>query len=197
MNSGGVHIIDDFISEYDMDLIDELMSKAKIGDTGQVSDDGIHYETGEKYDSRTGLLIAIQPTKRVIVENEANLRKTIDSYVLLTQQEIKKYCGGEPLLEKNFGITVYVEGESLIAHYDGINRELKTPNGNPTRDVSTVLYLGGEFTGGLLVFTKLGITINPKKGSLVIFPSGEKYEHLVTKVESGQRFMISQFWCVQ
>lgn len=37
--------------------------------------------------------------------------------------------------------------------------------------------------------------IKPKDNMLLIFPSGEMYNHRAEKVISGTRYMCANFWC--
>lgn len=97
--------------------------------------------------------------------------------------------------EIGFGISVYYPGEAMPLHWDGSTKDLKTPSGFPTRDYSTVFYPGSDFSGGELHFVKLDIKIKPKNNMLLLFPSGELYNHRVEKVISGTRYMCTNFWC--
>ena len=58
------------------------------------------------------------------------------------------------------------------------------------RDVSSLLYLNEEFTGGCLNFTSFNKKLQPKTGMLVTFHSGHNYPHAAESVESGVRYAI-------
>lgn len=58
------------------------------------------------------------------------------------------------------------------------------------RDLSIVYFINDDFAGGELVFPELDITIRPKAGMLVCFPSDHNYLHGVKPVSSGHRFTI-------
>lgn len=58
------------------------------------------------------------------------------------------------------------------------------------RDISLLLYLNDDYEGGELEFTKLQLTIQPKKGMLIAFPSYEEFEHKVHPVTKGTRYTI-------
>ena len=82
---------------------------------------------------------------------------------------------------------------------DDVSNNIETYAGYPSRDISTVLYFnnhGYDFTGGDLFMPNQDLIILPKAGSLVAFPSGEKYMHQVSKVQSGERLLVSTFWHV-
>ena len=63
--------------------------------------------------------------------------------------------------------------------------------------MSAVLYLNDDYSGGELSFVKQKIKIKPKAGSVVVFPSTEKFTHYVNKVTSGMKFFVPSLWCFQ
>jgi predicted 2-oxoglutarate/Fe(II)-dependent dioxygenase YbiX len=65
------------------------------------------------------------------------------------------------------------------------------------RDVSWVLFLNDDFTGGELVFPDLDLTIAPRAGTLVCFPSDHNYVHGVQPVREGHRFTLVTWMRVQ
>ena len=58
------------------------------------------------------------------------------------------------------------------------------------RDVSFIFYLNSEFGGGELEFPQLGLTIKPKKGMMIAFPSYKEYAHKVHPVTWGHRYTL-------
>lgn len=58
------------------------------------------------------------------------------------------------------------------------------------RDVSVLLYLNDDFEGGQIEFTQLGLTLKPKAGMLLAFPSYLEFEHRVHPVTKGTRYTI-------
>ena len=58
------------------------------------------------------------------------------------------------------------------------------------RDVSFLFYLNSEFGGGELEFHALGLTIKPKKGMMIAFPSYKEYVHKVHPVTWGHRYTL-------
>ena len=58
------------------------------------------------------------------------------------------------------------------------------------RDVSFLFYLNSEFGGGELEFPQLGLTIKPKKGMMIAFPSYKEFEHKVHPVTWGHRYTL-------
>ena len=58
------------------------------------------------------------------------------------------------------------------------------------RDISLLLYLNDEYTGGGLEFNSLSYTLQPRAGMLVWFPSDFRYMHMAKLVTSGRRYVI-------
>ncbi len=52
------------------------------------------------------------------------------------------------------------------------------------RDVSFLFYLNSEFGGGELEFPELGLTIKPKKGMMIAFPSYKEYVQAVNRSDA-------------
>jgi predicted 2-oxoglutarate/Fe(II)-dependent dioxygenase YbiX len=61
---------------------------------------------------------------------------------------------------------------------------------NIDRDISVLIYLNSEYEGGQLIFPNQHITLNPKPGMLVAFPSNHHFIHGVTPVTSGTRYAL-------
>ena len=58
------------------------------------------------------------------------------------------------------------------------------------RDISFLFYLNSEFGGGEIEFPTLGLTIKPKKGMMIAFPSYKEFPHKVHPVTWGHRYTI-------
>ncbi len=61
------------------------------------------------------------------------------------------------------------------------------------RDVSLLVYLNEDFTGGALHFINFNFVHAPKTGDLVFFPSDHRYIHEAQEVRSGVRYAISSW----
>ena len=59
------------------------------------------------------------------------------------------------------------------------------------RDISVLFYLNDNYEGGELEFTKLGLSIKPKKGMMIAFPSYFEFSHRVHPVRSGTRYSLA------
>lgn len=58
------------------------------------------------------------------------------------------------------------------------------------RDVSLLLYLNDDFTGGELSFYAFNYLYKPRMGDLLFFPSDHRYAHQAHEVKSGRRYVI-------
>jgi hypothetical protein len=89
----------------------------------------------------------------------------------------------------------YERGGKYDPHADG-ELSVGKPGGKRVwqrlhnRDVSILLYLNTEFTGGDLTFPDFDITITPKPGLLVAFPSTADYLHGAQPTLSGDRMVL-------
>jgi predicted 2-oxoglutarate/Fe(II)-dependent dioxygenase YbiX len=59
--------------------------------------------------------------------------------------------------------------------------------------ITALVYLNDDFVGGEIRFPKHGITISPRAGALLLFPSGCMYPHEVLPITSGRRYTYSVF----
>lgn len=58
------------------------------------------------------------------------------------------------------------------------------------RDLSLLLYLNDDYTGGGLTFVHFHFHYRPRIGDLLVFPSDNRYEHRAEKVRSGFRYAV-------
>jgi predicted 2-oxoglutarate/Fe(II)-dependent dioxygenase YbiX len=80
----------------------------------------------------------------------------------------------------------HVDAETLYTDDAGLKLWEKTLD----RDLSVVYFLNDDFRGGELVFPRLKLTLRPKAGTLVCFPSDHNYVHGVRPVKTGRRFTL-------
>ena len=81
-----------------------------------------------------------------------------------------------------YQIIKYNPGDEYPKHYDG-----PTKTG---RHISVILYLNDDYAGGELHFPLHDITIKPKKGQMIMFPSNYAYQHCALPVQSGTKYAI-------
>ncbi len=86
----------------------------------------------------------------------------------------------------------YPVGGHYKGHNDGekFNYETRQWERVMDRDVSFLFYLNDQYGGGELEFYDLGLTIKPKKGMMIAFPSYHDFAHKVHPVTWGHRYTL-------
>ena len=86
----------------------------------------------------------------------------------------------------------YSPGGYYVYHSDAYDFEIAEGGWRKAadRDISLLIYLNDEYTGGELEFKRLSYTLCPKAAMLVWFPSDIRYEHMAKLVKSGRRYVI-------
>jgi len=93
----------------------------------------------------------------------------------------------------------YQPGGFYYSHADSENMNFNTGYWNKVidRDISLLLYLNDDFSGGDLLFNKLNYRIRPKPGMAVLFPSDHRFMHEAMPVTRGVRYAIVSWASVQ
>lgn len=87
----------------------------------------------------------------------------------------------------------WLPGSYAADHYD--NAELDgTPNAWQNNKLVTIIYLNDNYRGGNLTFSEHGLSIAPKKGSMIVFDVGVSNLHGVSEVLSGERYTMLASW---
>lgn len=89
--------------------------------------------------------------------------------------------------------STHCDSESLWKDGDGKVVWKKSSN----RDISSIIFLNDNFTGGDLIFPELKIRIRPEPGMLVCFPSNHSYMHAVEPVLSGERISMVNWMTIK
>ena len=86
----------------------------------------------------------------------------------------------------------YPVGGHYLGHNDGESYNFETRQWERLmeRDVSFLFYLNDQYGGGELEFYDLGLTIKPKKGMMIAFPSYKDFAHKVHPVTWGHRYSL-------
>lgn len=58
------------------------------------------------------------------------------------------------------------------------------------RDISVLIYLNDDYTGGELTFNRLNYSYHPTAGDLVLFPSSNLYLHQAESVTRGTKYAL-------
>jgi hypothetical protein len=56
--------------------------------------------------------------------------------------------------------------------------------------VSVVAYLNDDYEGGEIYFPRFNLTLKPKKGDIIVFPSTYIYEHASQDIVAGKKYAI-------
>lgn len=193
-NAHRLVVIPNFIDSDVLREIADLLSKAKATNLNTMLDGGIERATSI-YDGNTKRHVNL-PSGTIDSLGNYALYKTLDGQVSRIKEEIERSFFLEVHPEPRYSITVYDTGTELLSHFDGAE-ELPTPHGHPHRDVSSVLYLNDDFTGGVFSLDIQKISISPKAGTLILFPGTEPFTHSVSILESGLRYIVPQFWAIK
>ena len=86
----------------------------------------------------------------------------------------------------------YPVGGHYLQHIDGEQIDPQTGEWEKalSRDISFLFYLNDEYGGGEIEFPSLGLTIRPKKGMMIAFPSYKEFPHMVHPVTWGHRYTV-------
>lgn len=105
---------------------------------------------------------------------------------------VKSYCSdfgyGKLIPETAWLIMKYEPRDYFDLHVDELP--------DVDRQVSVVAYLNDGYTGGMVNFPELNVTHRPSQGDVLIFPSSSGYKHSVSKVISGERYCLANWYGV-
>lgn len=112
-----------------------------------------------------------------------------NSFLMAFQMCTDRYLSARHLDKNNYNLNLdsvtikaWNEGQSMGPHFDG-------QDGNKDLAFSLVAYVNDDYEGGEISFPNHNITIKPKAGSLIMFPSQQPYIHEVKPIISGTRYM--------
>lgn len=86
----------------------------------------------------------------------------------------------------------YPVGGHIWLHADNENyiRERKAWRKTSDRDISLLMYLNEDYSGGELSFFAMNYVYKPRRGDLVFFPSDHRYAHQAHRVTAGRRYTV-------
>jgi Rps23 Pro-64 3,4-dihydroxylase Tpa1-like proline 4-hydroxylase len=120
-------------------------------------------------------------TRRMFLNSET---EEIKSILLKLQSHVRELYNSSELYVTEYLLNYYTAGFEMVVHDD-------LHSGKEHFKVSIVLYPGGEFTGGDIIFPNINFKYSPKAGDAVIFLSAPKeFEHGVELVTSGKRYVM-------
>ena len=87
--------------------------------------------------------------------------------------------------ENSISLLKYGSGGYLPPHSD---------QGISSRVISVLIYLNDDYEGGNINFPNSKISMKPKAGSIIFFPSNYIYVHSIDEVKSGYRYVLPNWF---
>jgi len=142
---------------------------------------------------RGGSMVSVEdPRRNCHNVRPGVLRKMINNRISDAFKQAAQVTGRSIAWYETPNILRYQSGGYYQRHADSClvdpasNTWFKTSD----RDLSLLLYLNEDFTGGGLSFINFNYQYRPRAGEVVIFPSDNRYEHRAEVVNSGVRYAI-------
>ena len=110
---------------------------------------------------------------------------------------VAPYFGAKPVIFEPPYVLRYPPGGKYVTHSDADHFDEKEQRWFRLRDrdVSLLVYLNDDYTGGGLKFDHLNYTYQPGAGDLVFFPSNHRFSHQSLPIESGIKWAIVSWSC--
>jgi predicted 2-oxoglutarate/Fe(II)-dependent dioxygenase YbiX len=92
-------------------------------------------------------------------------------------------------------VAKYYPGKAMGAHVDSYDSMFNSNSTVQTNFamMSAILYLNDDYEGGDLRFPNHDLTLKPKAGSMVVFPSTHPFIHESLKITSGYKYIVPLF----
>ena len=126
--------------------------------------------------------------------------RNLDIVLFWLHQRIVKLTGLTSAQAEPAAVIQYLPGQEYKPHLDilPVGSELVTPANGGQRQTTALLYLNDDMTGGATLFPKLDVSVQPVKGTLLVFDNcdqqGEFYPdslHSGSAVEQGEKWVLS------
>jgi hypothetical protein len=181
--------IKDFIAQDEIDDVFDIINNTPEEDWSQHYMDGLRMLSRQKYGRddidnlvKEGLLeITDGWVDKTLSFMDAPIRNK------LNEKLSSIFDGIEGINPKGVGtIQRQYEGVPLKEHVDN--------HADPSLVYAAVIYLNDDYTGGELFFNQIGIEMKPHAGSMMLFATGEEYEHGVNAPGPGPyRYVLPSF----
>lgn len=166
------------------ETIKMIENEARTYDSGAYWQRAGTIQSAEFQNHRTNKLMGITHLGKVFgnpalqnVHNQFNLLLLAASVPYARRYNISRL-----LYHEEYSVLKYGVGEEYLAHYDG-----STDTG---RIISALVYLNSDFEGGETEFPHFEITIKPRPGMLILFPSNFAYRHIAHPIISGNKYAL-------
>jgi hypothetical protein len=176
-----IHIIENFVDQKDLGTILEYLNTTEVTfDPTGYSPFGVYMQN----------------------QNNSNLKEVFEKNSLKAKNIIEKSFNCEVYEEGMTSVVELKAGDFMPLHFDHGSSEnesvgLKTGAGNPSRDISSVLYYNDDYEGGEIYFPNQDLLIKPNPGMFIYFPAKDEFPHQVKEIKSGYRWCSTAFWCIK
>lgn len=146
--------------------------------------------------SRPGAPVYVEDPARVCDDvTPGVLRKAINAKITEGFRLAVKSPGRDLAWFETPRILRYQPGGKYLHHADSCHFDTvsRTWYRVEDRDLSLLLYLNGDYTGGGLSFVNFHCHFRPCAGDLLMFPSDNRYEHQAEVVHTGVRYAIASW----
>jgi prolyl 4-hydroxylase len=178
-------------------LVDHLLDAAlcqhliQIAETSQFESAGILLESVDNDIRSNDMLKLGQSSSLGDSTNRLIMGQLAIAQRLLFESYGVKFPYAEPCT-----ILRYRAGQFYKRHIDNLllaSRFQEVQQGIPTRDISVVGYLNDNFEGGETYFDRQNVTVQPKTGAVLLFPSYFTHPHASLPVTKGQKYAFTSW----
>lgn len=174
-----IFYIENFISEFELEKINNLILNAKWKDVGNFLLTDIDYEVLKEIEDRLS---------NVFSEAEYFKIPTI------IQKYSSDYFGNKM---DSGNLSQYWALAPHSDNYDVDPKIINSDSGYSSKSSHVVngyiIYYNDNYTGGEVIYTLKNLSIRPKSRMLLVHSGSKEYEHGVTKVTEGTRYFTSGF----
>ena len=111
-----------------------------------------------------------------------NLFAIFEDNFSIIENDYKLYYGVETTWHDTYQLLKYGQDQHFSNHVDD----------SPTfpRRISTLYYLNEDYLGGEINFPRFNLKIKPSANQMILFPSTYVYNHSVSPVTEGTRYVV-------
>ncbi len=180
-NKDNILIINNFISDEDLKIINDYLNTHKDDDEFMGGKD-LREDKVKKESPIVGSLLD---------KYEQKIYK--QAHEMFTEKH------GIPLVRKPVNSTHFVKW--IAGMNSKLHCDCEKPDGTPalaadfyTYNVSVLMYPNNDYSGGEITFPDYDLVIKPQPGDMVMFPGNGAYKHDVKKVISGVRYTMPSWY---
>ena len=168
-----IYYVKDFLTSEELELLDRRASTFTLPEATPERVNEYAYEQDRVHQ----LVLENDPDREVFLRIDDRLRKLFEEAYSIPENYIVHNVHNFHMLYPPFKMQEHWDGTTPGVHYGAI------------------IYITdpSEYEGGEIYYTKLGIKIRPARGSIILHPGTEDYEHGVAAVTEGLRVAISVF----